>query len=344
MPTSFPTALDNFTNPTSSDLQSSVTVPHAEQHANKNDAIEALEAKVGVDGSAVTTTHDYKLSAITGTEKAVSNVNFSGTSYGTNTGDQNLFSSIVVTGQPTLTATGTTSSLTIIGSGVAVTTNTGTGSLTFSVSTGFISAIAISGVVTGSGTSSITLTHVGPTGAGATVLQNAPTISGVALVGTTVVSGTIELGHASDTTISRVSSGVVAIEGATIETSSTIANSKIANIAFIIDGGGSTISSGLKGFLEVPFACTINRATALADQSGSIVVDVWKEAYANFPPTDSDSITASAPITISTGTSSQDSSLSGWTTTITAGDILGFNVDSVATHTRVTVSLKVTKT
>lgn len=61
MPTNFPTSLDALTNPTSTDAMNSVTVPHASQHANLNDAVEALEAKVGVNGSAVTTSLDYKI-------------------------------------------------------------------------------------------------------------------------------------------------------------------------------------------------------------------------------------------------------------------------------------------
>jgi hypothetical protein len=64
MAISYPTSLDNFTNPTSTDTMDSVTVPHATQHANINDAVEALEAKVGVDGSAVVTSLDYKVSTI----------------------------------------------------------------------------------------------------------------------------------------------------------------------------------------------------------------------------------------------------------------------------------------
>ncbi len=59
MPTNFPTSLDALTNPTSGDQMNSVTVPHAEQHTNVNDAIEAIEAKVGIDNSAVTTSLDY---------------------------------------------------------------------------------------------------------------------------------------------------------------------------------------------------------------------------------------------------------------------------------------------
>jgi len=121
-------------------------------------------------------------------------------------------------------------------------------------------------------------------------------------------------------------------------------NQKLADIAFIIDGGGSAITTGQKGHLEIPFACTINRVTVLADQSGSIVVDIWKDTYANFPPADDDSITASAPPTLSSEQKSQDSTLTGWTVAIAAGDILAFNVDSVSTVERVVISLRVTKT
>lgn len=115
-------------------------------------------------------------------------------------------------------------------------------------------------------------------------------------------------------------------------------------ITFIIDGGGSAITTGEKGHLEIPFNCTIQRVTLLADQDGSIVVDIWKKAYAGFPPTDADSITAATPPTISGAKKSQDSALTGWTKAISAGDILAFNVDSCATVTRVTISLKAVKT
>lgn len=69
MSTNFPTALDTLTNPTPTDYLNSPS--HAGQHANANDAIEAIQAKLGIDSSAVTTSHDYKLSEVTGTDKAV---------------------------------------------------------------------------------------------------------------------------------------------------------------------------------------------------------------------------------------------------------------------------------
>lgn len=117
---------------------------------------------------------------------------------------------------------------------------------------------------------------------------------------------------------------------------------RTTTLGIVIDGGGAAITTGIKGDLRVPFACTIVKATVLADQSGSIVVDVWKDTYANFPPTDADSITASAPPTLSTAVKSEDATLTGWTTSIAAGDILRFNVDSAATVERVVVQLDVT--
>ena len=62
MATNFPASLDTLTNPTSSDSLNSPS--HSAQHANSNDAIEALQAKVGADSSAVTTSLDYKVAQL----------------------------------------------------------------------------------------------------------------------------------------------------------------------------------------------------------------------------------------------------------------------------------------
>jgi len=59
MATTFPTTLDQLLNPAATD--SIEFVSHSAQHANANDAIEALEAKLGVNNSTDTTTIDYKV-------------------------------------------------------------------------------------------------------------------------------------------------------------------------------------------------------------------------------------------------------------------------------------------
>jgi hypothetical protein len=131
------------------------------------------------------------------------------------------------------------------------------------------------------------------------------------------------------------------VNGTTVNLSAGTSSSTRV-VGLVIDGGGSAISTGVKGYTRVPFAGTISKVTMLADQSGSIVVDVWKDTYANYPPTDADSITASAPPTISAATKSEDATLTGWTTSVSAGDVFGFNVDSASTVTRVSVLIEVT--
>lgn len=123
-----------------------------------------------------------------------------------------------------------------------------------------------------------------------------------------------------------------------------------AAIEYVIDGGGEVIATGLAGGLEVPFACYIDEWTITATDglSGAIVVDVWVDTYANFPPTVADTICASMKPTITaTSNKGQNTNPTGWSSGKARlwlkGDHVFFNVDSVATLTRVTLSLKVSK-
>jgi hypothetical protein len=109
-----------------------------------------------------------------------------------------------------------------------------------------------------------------------------------------------------------------------------------------IDEGGAPITTGIKGDVTLGFAATITAWTLLADQSGSVVVNIWKDTYANYPPAVADKITASAPPTMAAAAKATNSTLTGWTTAIGATDTLRFNVDSVATVTRVTLALALT--
>lgn len=120
-----------------------------------------------------------------------------------------------------------------------------------------------------------------------------------------------------------------------------VPNQRIRYITVPLFQNGSVLTTGVKADFLVPFSCTIRRVTLLADQNGNIVIDIWKNTFANFPPTGTNSITAAAKPTLAAANKFQDSVLSGWTTTISAGDILRFNIDSVLTVTRVTVCLDV---
>lgn len=174
----------------------------------------------------------------------------------------------------------------------------------------------------------------GPTGLAATGVTG-PT-------GETGPLGTGPTGPSGDTGPSGGPTGPTGPTGVTGNTGAT-GPAQTFGLAFVIDGQGSAITTGVKGYVQVPFACTITKVTLLGEQSGSIVVDIWKDTYANYPPTVADTITAAAKPTISAATKSEDATLTGWTTSIAAGDVLAFNVDSVTTLELVTLGLDLTR-
>lgn len=81
----------------------------------------------------LTGTRQYKFPNATGTVALTSDI--TGTNSGTNTGNQNLFSSIPVSGQTTVTASSLTTALTFVaGSNMTITTNNSTKEITFTAS------------------------------------------------------------------------------------------------------------------------------------------------------------------------------------------------------------------
>lgn len=125
----------------------------------------------------------------------------------------------------------------------------------------------------------------------------------------------------------------------------SIANNIPASMQFLIDGGGVNIMSQVWGYEEVPFDASIVGAKLLADQVGSITVNIWKCTYAQFDggvthPVAGDSITGGAPPTITVGTKAT-AVLTDWTTGLTEGDVLAFQVPTTASGiTRVTLTLE----
>lgn len=111
-------------------------------------------------------------------------------------------------------------------------------------------------------------------------------------------------------------------------------------LPIVLDGSGSVIGTGIKLDLPVPYNGTITGWDIYSDTSGSIVVDLWKDTYANYPPTLADTITGANKPTLSSATKNTASGLS-WA--VTQGDVIRVNVDSATTVTRVLIALKVTK-
>lgn len=113
------------------------------------------------------------------------------------------------------------------------------------------------------------------------------------------------------------------------------------NLACVIDGGGSVPSTGSRGYVQAPFSGVITGWTMLANVRGSVQITVKKSTYSGFPSTTS--IVASAPPNLSSAQNNTSTTLTGWTTSVTLGDVYEFNLDSVTTITRVILQLQITR-
>lgn len=117
----------------------------------------------------------------------------------------------------------------------------------------------------------------------------------------------------------------------------------LGQLGISIDGAGSVITMGVKQYLRVPYNCTITSYELVAKPSGSIVIDVYKSTYENYPPTTSIVGGGGTPPTINSDIKYRDTTLTSWSKTLTAGEYLGFNVTEVTSITAVTLTLTTLK-
>lgn len=123
-------------------------------------------------------------------------------------------------------------------------------------------------------------------------------------------------------------------------------NLKQRQFGISFDGNGSAITAGtIRYRATVPCAGTITNASLAGSPTGSIVIDVWKIAAGTSLPTVANTIDASDLPTILSAVnngSGGDSTLTGWTTAVTAGDIMGFKVNIASTMTSANLVLTMT--
>lgn len=117
-------------------------------------------------------------------------------------------------------------------------------------------------------------------------------------------------------------------------------------VVFPFYEGGSVLTTGTKLYLGAlfPVACEIVSHELVGNTTGSIVIDLWKDLGTNYPPTNADSITASAKPTLSSAQRATDSTLTGWGKTIAAGSWIVPEIESVSTLTYAALVLIVKRT
>jgi hypothetical protein len=182
----------------------------------------------------------------------------------------------------------------------------------------------------------MSITKTGLTYTFAAVFNDIP-LSGLQDIPTNTVIGRETPGTGPPQSVA-VSGGIGFSGAGTIELT---ANQRIRALPVWVYQNGAVLTTGIKADLMAPFSCTITKVTLLADQNGNVVVDIWKDTFANYPPTVADTITGGAKPTLSGANKYQDGVLTGWNTTINAGDILRFNFDSASVITRLAIGLDV---
>jgi hypothetical protein len=138
------------------------------------------------------------------------------------------------------------------------------------------------------------------------------------------------------------SAGVMTGDGSGItnlSSSAVPANVKIRSIGYVFDGAGAILQAPRTSYYTVPFACTISAWNITVD-AGTATVDVWKVASGTAIPTAANKITGSATPAISTGTAIHSTTLTGWTTSVSANDVFGFNLSAVTSATNVSIVLE----
>jgi hypothetical protein len=96
-----------------------------------------------------------------------------------------------------------------------------------------------------------------------------------------------------------------------------------------IGDGVNPITTGEVGSSIIPYNGTILGWYIIGDTTGSIVVDIWKDTFANYPPTVGDTITGTEKPTLASQNKNSDLTLTTWNTSVLAGDVVRFKVDSV---------------
>jgi hypothetical protein len=89
----------------------------------------------------------------------------------------------------------------------------------------------------------------------------------------------------------------------------------------------ASIVGGMVTYVRLPYSGTISEWHVVANSSCSCTLDVWKAN--NGLPTNANSITASAKPSLSSAATASSSTLTGWTTAVSVGDVIGFELESV---------------
>lgn len=222
-------------------------------------------------------------------------------------------------GQPLSTNLTSLSGLTYVSSSFVKMTASGIFSLDTSTYLTSNQTITLASEVSGSGSTSINVT-----------LDNAAVIAKV-LTGYTSGTGTITSSDSILSAIQKLNGNIAAIPQQHVYVSATF------------DGQGGVVTTNSQTTFIVPYTGFITEWTLLETSStpvsSSIVIDAWKDTYANYPPTVANTIFGTKPF-LSSAIKNQATGLS---IAVTEGELIKLNIDSITSALKVKLIFKIAR-
>jgi hypothetical protein len=118
------------------------------------------------------------------------------------------------------------------------------------------------------------------------------------------------------------------------------ANQNIRSMGAGFSGGGSALTTSAVTYVTVPFACTIAAYNITID-TGTISIDIWKVATGTAIPTVANTILTGGYPGVASGTAIHSTSTALFTTTtVSANDIMGFEIQAVSSATQAQIVLQ----
>jgi hypothetical protein len=137
------------------------------------------------------------------------------------------------------------------------------------------------------------------------------------LNGSNIVSGSFQVSY---TGLSNIPAGIIS------GSDQISTNIRTERLEMGVHFPGSTVTTGAKGRKTFGQSGTIVGWKLVSDTSTTSVIDVWKAN--NSIPTNSNSITGTAKPSLTAAQLNSSSTLTGWTTSVTAGDVFILEVES----------------
>jgi hypothetical protein len=119
-------------------------------------------------------------------------------------------------------------------------------------------------------------------------------------------------------------------------------NLKVGSCGVTFDGGSQVILNGKTAYVQIPYNGTLGAWSMVADQAGACTITVSKGTYTGFP-TSSAVYSTNPAIPAGFQKATNAGAYNPGMSTITAGDVLKFDISAISSITWVNLSISITK-